>query len=176
MSEDEEDWGEWKGDGRRAHDDQRRPRSPTLPPTHFRAPVNQIELLHLHAASPQRSPSQNSHFLRCPMVSQAPGRLMLSRRFPAISRSPQNPCRHNSLFSLASAKRAGHIFARPHGHITSSRPTRRKPRRTSSGPLLVRASPIDCYLISIAHSHIRRFSGPIIPICRLPSAFCEMRS
>ena len=31
MPEDEEDWGEWKGDGRRAHDDQRRPRSPTLP-------------------------------------------------------------------------------------------------------------------------------------------------
>ena len=25
ISEDEEDWGEWKGDGRRAHDDQRRP-------------------------------------------------------------------------------------------------------------------------------------------------------
>ena len=47
MSEDEEDWGEWKGDGRRAHDDQRRPRSPTLPPAHFRVPVNQIELLRL---------------------------------------------------------------------------------------------------------------------------------
>ena len=32
-SDDEEDWGEWKSDGRRAHYDQRRPRSPTMPPT-----------------------------------------------------------------------------------------------------------------------------------------------
>ena len=59
MSEDEEDWGEWKGDGRRAHDDQRRPRSPTLPPTQFRAPVNQIELLHLPVR--QHVPDLGSH-------------------------------------------------------------------------------------------------------------------
>ena len=31
-SDEEEDWGEWKSDGRRAHGDQRRPRSPPLPP------------------------------------------------------------------------------------------------------------------------------------------------
>ena len=59
MLEDEEDWGEWKGDGRRAHDDQRRPRSPTLPPTHVRAPVNQIELLHLPVR--QQVPDLGSH-------------------------------------------------------------------------------------------------------------------
>ena len=63
MSEDEEDWGEWKGDGHRAHDDQRRPRSPTLPPTQFRAPVdcsvNQIELLHLPVR--QHVPDLGSH-------------------------------------------------------------------------------------------------------------------
>ena len=57
MFEDEEDWGEWKGDGHRAHDDQRRPRSPTLPPAHLRVPVNQIELLHL----PVRQQALGSH-------------------------------------------------------------------------------------------------------------------
>ena len=59
MSEDEEDWGEWKGDGPRAHDGQRRPRSPALPPTQFRAPVNQIELLHLPVR--QHVPDLGSH-------------------------------------------------------------------------------------------------------------------
>ena len=59
VSEDEEDWGEWKGDGRRAHDDQWRPRSPTLPPAHLRVPVNQIELLHLPVR--QQVPALGSH-------------------------------------------------------------------------------------------------------------------
>ena len=59
MSEDEEDWGEWKGDGRRAHDDERRPRSPSLPPAHLRLPVNQIELLHLPVC--QQVPALGSH-------------------------------------------------------------------------------------------------------------------
>ena len=68
-----------------------------------------------------------------------------------------------------------YIFARPHGRITSACPTRRTPGRTSSGSFS-RSCLVDCYLISIAHSRTRRFSGPIIPICRLPSAFCVMRS
>ena len=59
MSEDEEDWGKWKGDGRRAHDDERRPRSPSLPPAHLRVPVNQIELLHLPVR--QQVPALGSH-------------------------------------------------------------------------------------------------------------------
>ena len=59
MSEDEEDWGEWKGDGRRAHDDQRRPRSPSLPPAHLSVPMNQIELLHLPVR--QQVPALGSH-------------------------------------------------------------------------------------------------------------------
>ena len=59
MSEDEEDWGEWKGDGRHAHDDQRRPRSPSLPPAHLRVPVNQIELLHLPVRQHVRTGCRN---------------------------------------------------------------------------------------------------------------------
>ena len=51
MSEDEEDWGEWKGDGRRAHHNQRS--------AQFRAPVNQIELLHLPVR--QHVPDLGSH-------------------------------------------------------------------------------------------------------------------
>ena len=59
ISEDEEDWGEWTRDGRRAHDDQKRPRSPSIPPAHLRAPANQIELLHLPVR--QQVPSLGSH-------------------------------------------------------------------------------------------------------------------
>ena len=58
-SDDEEDWGEWKSDGRRAHDDQRRPRSPTLPPTQVRAPENHVELLPLPVR--QHVPDFGSH-------------------------------------------------------------------------------------------------------------------
>ena len=58
-SDDEEDWGEWKSDGRRAHDDQRRPRSPTMPPTQVRAPENHIELIPL--AVRQQVPDFGSH-------------------------------------------------------------------------------------------------------------------
>ena len=58
-SDDEEDWGDWKSDGRRAHDDQRRPRSPTMPPTQVRAPENHIELLPLPVR--QHVPDLGSH-------------------------------------------------------------------------------------------------------------------
>ena len=58
-SDDEEDWGEWKSDGRRAHDDQRRPRLPTMPPTQVRAPENHIELIPL--AVRQQVPDFGSH-------------------------------------------------------------------------------------------------------------------
>ena len=59
ISEDEEDWGEWTRDGRRAHDDQRGPRSPSIPPAQLRVPANQIELLHLPVR--QQVPSLGSH-------------------------------------------------------------------------------------------------------------------
>ena len=58
-SDDEEDWGEWKSDGRRAHDDQRRPRSPAMPPTQVRAPENHIVLLPLPVR--QHVPDLGSH-------------------------------------------------------------------------------------------------------------------
>ena len=85
------------------------------------------------------------------------------------------PCLLNSLFSLAFAKKAGPTFARPNGRITSSCPTRRTPGRTSSGSSS-RSNHVDCYLISIALSRTRRFSGPTTPICMLPSTFCKIRS
>ena len=43
ISEDEEDWGEWTRTGRRTHDDQRRPRSPPIPPARHRVPSDQVE-------------------------------------------------------------------------------------------------------------------------------------
>ena len=42
-----------------AHDDQRRPRSPTLPPTQVRAPENHVELLPLPVR--QHVPDFGSH-------------------------------------------------------------------------------------------------------------------
>ena len=68
------------------------------------------------------------------------------QRVKSVSELPFSPlpCRHNSLFSLASAKRAGPIFARPNGRITSSCPTRRTPGRTSSGSSS-RSGHVDCY-------------------------------
>ena len=175
-SDDEEDWGEWRGDGRRARE-------------------SQIELLPLPVR--QHVPDLGSHrfklrtgcrieeiailvdgvlFYTLPSVSALefpePEKWKKSwetvyREISSTSRSPRNPFRHNSSSSLAFAKRDGHIFARPHGRITTSRRTRRTPRRTSVGfssPLCL----ADCCRISIAHSHSRRFSGPIIPICRRP--------
>ena len=59
ISEDEEDWGEWTHAGRRTHDDQRRPRSPSIPPAHHRVPSDQIELIHLPVR--QQVPSLGSH-------------------------------------------------------------------------------------------------------------------
>ena len=59
MSEDEEDWGDWTRTGRRTHDDQRRPRSPSIPPARHRAPSDQVELIHLPVRHPV--PSLGSH-------------------------------------------------------------------------------------------------------------------
>ena len=59
ISEDEEDWGDWTRAGRRTHDDQRRPRSPSIPPACHRAPSDQVELLHLPVRHPV--PSLGSH-------------------------------------------------------------------------------------------------------------------
>ena len=44
---DEEDWGEWRSDGRRDHSDQRRPRSPPFPPAHGSPSENRIALVPL---------------------------------------------------------------------------------------------------------------------------------
>ena len=57
--EDEEDWGEWTRAGRRTHDDQRRPRSPSIPPARHRVPSDQDELIHLPVRHP--APSLGSH-------------------------------------------------------------------------------------------------------------------
>ena len=59
ISEDEEDWGEWTRAGRRTHDDQRRPRSPSIPPARHRVPSDQVELIHLPVRHPV--PSLGSH-------------------------------------------------------------------------------------------------------------------
>ena len=59
ISEDEEDWGEWTRAGRRTHDDQRRPRSPSIPPARHRVPSDQVELIHLPVRHP--APSLGSH-------------------------------------------------------------------------------------------------------------------
>ena len=55
ISEDEEDWGDWTRAGRRTHDDQRRPRSPSIPPARHRAPSDQVELIHLPVRHPAPS-------------------------------------------------------------------------------------------------------------------------
>ena len=44
---DDEDWGEWRSDGRRDHSDQRRPRSPPFPPAHASPSENRIALVPL---------------------------------------------------------------------------------------------------------------------------------
>ena len=54
-SDDEEDWGEWKSDGRRAH----RPRSPPLPPAQVSPSENRIVLLPLSVR--QHVPDFGSH-------------------------------------------------------------------------------------------------------------------
>ena len=46
-SDEEEDWGEWRSDGRRAHSDQRRPRSPPFPPARGSPSENHIALVPL---------------------------------------------------------------------------------------------------------------------------------
>ena len=58
-SDEEEDWGEWKSDGRRAHGDQRRPRSPSLPPAQVSPSENRIVLIPL--AVRQHVPDFGSH-------------------------------------------------------------------------------------------------------------------
>ena len=95
------------------------------------------------------------------------GRIKWSETFLTASRSPRSHCRSNSSYSLAFEKKNGHISAGLHGRITTSRRTKRTPRRTSSGSSS-RLSRADCCRTSIALSHNRRFSGPTIPICRRP--------
>ena len=46
-SDEEEDWGEWRSDGRRARSDHRRPRSPPGPPARGSPPENHIALVPL---------------------------------------------------------------------------------------------------------------------------------
>ena len=58
-SDEEEDWGEWKSDGRRAHGDQRRPRSPSLPPAQVSPSENRIVLIPLSVR--QHVPDFGSH-------------------------------------------------------------------------------------------------------------------
>ena len=222
-SDEEEDWGEG---------DQRRPRSPPLPPAQVSPSENRIVLLPLSVR--QHVPDFGSHrfklrtgcrveeiaivvndvlyytlpsiaalvfpepeqwkkswetvyrslmphrrsiiedeqrvksiseFPFSPPPHGVPGRW--SETFLTTSRSPRSHCRSNSSYSLAFAKKNGHISAGLHGRITTSRRTKRTPRRTSSGSSS-RLSHADCCRTSIALSHSRRFSGPTIPICRRP--------
>ena len=94
------------------------------------------------------SPFRSFRFLRHHMASRDVGRIEWSETFLTISRSPRSHCRSNSSYSLAFAKKNGHISAGLRGRITTSRRTKRTPRRTSSGSSS-RLSHADCCRTSI---------------------------